>query len=76
MPTLKHRLLFALIMALVTSAVVSFMVVAVNLGFPATFLAIWLKSFALAYLAVVPMIVLVGPKVQALVMRIFGTPRA
>lgn len=67
---LKKRIAFALAMGVVTTGIISFGILAFNLGFPAGFLLIWLRSWAMGYLIVVPVILLVGPRVQAQVDRL------
>lgn len=65
----KQRILFALIMGVVTTGLISFVLISSNTGFRSSFVKWWLKSWALAYLIVVPVILFVGPRVQALVSR-------
>jgi hypothetical protein len=71
--TLRRKLAFALTMGVVTTGIISFALIAVNVGLAATlFLKIWLKSWAIAYLAVIPAILFIAPRVQAVVDRMFG----
>jgi hypothetical protein len=65
--TIKHRIVFALLMGIITTAIISFGLVAVSVGFGDAFLRIWTRSWALAYVVVIPIILIVAPKVQALV---------
>lgn len=67
LPTKAKPVLFALLMASVTVSVVSFVLIWLNAGFVAGFVWIWLKSFAVAYVIVVPFILVVGPLVQRFV---------
>ncbi len=60
-----------MIMGIVTTGIISFTLISVNIGFVANFLVIWLKSWSMAYLMVIPVILLVGPKVQKLVDAVF-----
>jgi len=62
-----NRIFFAIIMALVTTSLVTGVVIAYNLGFGPGFFRIWGLSFLLAYIIVVPFILIVGPLVQRLV---------
>lgn len=64
---MKQKIYFALIMALFTGSIVSFVTLSFNLGFTSNFLTIWLRTFGIAYIAIVPCILLIGPKVQQLV---------
>jgi uncharacterized protein YaaW (UPF0174 family) len=70
----RRKLSFALIMGVFTTALISFTLIAANLGFAANFLGVWLRSWGLAYLAVIPAILFVAPRVQALVDRVFRDP--
>lgn len=65
--SLTSRVLFAIIMALFTTIVVTGVVIAYSLGFGPGFFRIWGLSFLLAYIIVVPFILIVGPLVQRLV---------
>ncbi len=65
--SLTSRVLFAIIMALFTTTVVTGVVIAYSLGFGPGFFRIWGLSFLLAYIIVVPFILIVGPLVQRLV---------
>jgi hypothetical protein len=69
---MKQKIAFALIMGVVTTAVISFTLIAVNIGFTSVFLATWLRSWAMAYVVVIPIILIVAPRVQRLVDKLFG----
>ncbi|WAC15529.1 DUF2798 domain-containing protein [Dyadobacter pollutisoli] len=58
-------------MGIITTGIISFTLISINIGFVANFLVIWLKSWSMAYLLVIPVILLVGPKVQKLVNNMF-----
>ena len=62
-----NRIFFAIIMALFTTTVVTGVVIVYNLGFGPGFFRIWGLSFLLAYIIVVPFILIVGPLVQRFV---------
>jgi len=68
---MKEKITFALIMGIITTGVISFTLISINVGYSARFLPIWLKSWMMAYLIVVPVILLVGPRVQSLVSLLF-----
>ncbi len=68
---LKRKIAFALTMGIVTTGIVSFVLIALNVGFPPRFASVWLRSWAVGYLLVIPAILLIGPRVQALVDRFF-----
>lgn len=67
---LKRKIAFALLMGIVTTGIISFVLLALNVGFSAEFALKWLRSWALAYIIVIPAILLIGPRLQALVDRV------
>jgi hypothetical protein len=64
---MKNKIAFALIMGVITTGIISFTLIAVNLGFTEVFMKIWLRSWAMAYIVVIPAILIIGPQVQKLV---------
>ncbi|TLU95030.1 DUF2798 domain-containing protein [Dyadobacter sediminis] len=60
-----------MIMGIITTGIISFTLISINIGFVSNFLVIWLKSWSMAYIAVIPVILLVGPIVQKLVNSMF-----
>ena len=62
---LKRRIAFALSMGVVTTGIISFTIIALNLGFTHNFARAWLRSWSTAYAIVIPAILLIGPRVQA-----------
>jgi hypothetical protein len=66
----KQKIAFALLMGIVTTGIISFTLIGINLGFVPSFVKIWLKSWAMAYTVVVPAILLIGPKIQKLVFKL------
>jgi hypothetical protein len=73
---MKQKIAFALIMGVLTTGVISFILIAVNLGFTSEFLATWLRSWAMAYVVVIPFILVVAPRVQRLVDKLFAQDSA
>jgi hypothetical protein len=67
---LKRRIAFALSMGVVTTGIISFTIIALNLGFTGNFARAWLRSWSTAYVIVIPAILLVGPRVQAAIDRV------
>ena len=63
---MKHKLLFALIMGMITTAVISFTLIALNIGFSEKFVITWLRSWSVAYVLAVASMLLIGPRVQML----------
>jgi hypothetical protein len=68
---MKKRIAFALIMGLIATCIISFTLVSVNVGYTTSFLRIWLRSWALAYAVVIPLLLLVAPQVHRLVQFLF-----
>ena len=64
---MKQKLLAALIMSMITTGVISFTLISVNVGFGTQFLAIWLRSWMIAWSIAVPLILIVGPRIQLMV---------
>jgi hypothetical protein len=62
------------ITGLITSTSMSFVGLALNYGFHPDFAARWLKAAATSYVLVVPMLVIVIPRIQRFVMRQAGLP--
>ncbi len=69
---MKQKIIFALIMGSVTTAIISYTLIYLNMGFSEKFLGIWLKSWGISYLIVIPTILIIGPIIQKLVDKIFG----
>jgi hypothetical protein len=69
---MKTKIAFALIMGIVTTGIISFTLISINIGFGEHFLKIWLKSWGMAYMVVVPAILIIGPQVQKLVDKWFA----
>jgi len=67
---LKRKIVFALSMGIVTTGIISFAILALNLGFSKGFALTWLRSWGIAYVIVIPAILLIGPWLQARVDRL------
>ena len=67
---LKRKIAFALAMGVVTTGIISFVLIALNVGFSTGFAMTWLRSWAIAYVIVIPAILLIGPPVQSLIDRL------
>ena len=67
---LKRRIAFALTMGVITTGIISFIIIALNLGFTDNFAQLWLRSWGIAYAVVIPAILMIGPRVQAGVDRL------
>ncbi len=64
---MKHKIAFALLMGIVTTGIISFTLISVNIGYTENFWKIWLRSWGLAYSVAIPAILLIGPRIQNLV---------
>ncbi|VWX51156.1 DUF2798 domain-containing protein [Novosphingobium sp. 9U] len=62
---LKRKIAFALLMGVITTGLISFAVLALNLGFSDRFLSAWLRSWGFAYVIAIPAILLLAPPLQA-----------
>jgi hypothetical protein len=68
---MKHKIAFAMIMGVITTGIISFTLISINMGFGDKFLKIWLRSWGMAYLVVIPAILIIGPQVQKFVDSLF-----
>ncbi|HEY8562549.1 MAG TPA: DUF2798 domain-containing protein [Pyrinomonadaceae bacterium] len=69
--SVKRRIVTAVLTGVVTTGIVSFTVVLINLGLMEKFWRIWLKSWSLAFLIVVPVILIVSPVIGRFVDFLF-----
>lgn len=67
---LKRKIAFALSMGIVTTGIVSFVLIALNLGFSDRFAWVWLRSWGVGYAIAIPAILMIGPRLQARVDRL------
>ena len=65
----KKRIVFSCIMGVISTGIISFTLIAINIGFTENFLVTWAKSWLIAYVIVIPVILLVAPLVQGCVDR-------
>lgn len=68
---MKQKIAFALIMGSITTGIISFTLITLNIGFSEKFLKIWLKSWSIAYLIVIPVILILAPIIQKWVDKMF-----
>lgn len=69
---MKRKIAFALLMGVVTTGIISFTLLALNLGFVTGFVGTWLQSWVIAYVIVIPAILLIGPRLQVRIDRVIG----
>lgn len=67
---LKRKFVFALSMGIVTTGIVSFVLIALNLGFSGRFVTVWLRSWGVSYIIAIPAILVIGPWLQAKIDRL------
>jgi hypothetical protein len=66
---MKKKIAFALMMGFITTGIISFTLILINVGFGPNFARVWLRSWSTAYVVVIPVILIVGPFVQIFVNR-------
>lgn len=64
---MKRKIAFALTMGVITTGLISFTLICVNIGIKENFFKIWLKSWMIAYIIAVPAILIISPRVQKMV---------
>lgn len=64
---MKQKIAFAMIMGVITTGIISFSLISINLGFTDNFLKVWVKSWGMAYVIVIPAILIIGPRVQKVI---------
>ena len=69
---MKKKIAFALIMGVITTGLISFTLISINVGYGTDFGLVWLRSWVMAYCIATPAILLMGPLVQQLVEKIFA----
>lgn len=68
---MKRKIVFALLLGIFTTGIISFTIVSINVGYCEVFLRIWLRSWAIAYAVVIPAILVLSPVTEKIVNRIF-----
>ncbi len=69
---MKQKVVFALLMGIITTGIVSFTLLGINRGFAPGFAWAWLRSWAIAYVVVIPVILTFSPLVQRVAKRVAG----
>ncbi|MEO5586901.1 MAG: DUF2798 domain-containing protein [Novosphingobium sp.] len=57
-------------MGFVTTGVVTLSLLVINVGFTDKLLGQWLRSWGVAYIIIIPLLVLVGPNLQSKINRL------
>ena len=68
---MKKKIAFAMIMGVITTGIISFSLLALNIGFTPRFTEVWLRSWVTAYLIVIPCILMIAPKIERMVNYLF-----
>jgi hypothetical protein len=74
--SIKQKVAFAMMMGVITTGVISFTLIALNLGFNERFLRIWLRSWGVGYAVAIPAILILSPLVQRAVDALLKQPAA
>ena len=67
------RIIFSLIMGFFTTGIISFTLIVVNVGLTEKFFSIWIKSWIIAYIVVIPIILLLAPLIQKAIDNYFDS---
>lgn len=68
---MKKKIAFALMMGIITTGIISFTVVGVNIGLSGNFMHVWFRSWFIGYVVVVPIILFIAPRIQKLADKMF-----
>ncbi|UHQ22891.1 DUF2798 domain-containing protein [Lysobacter sp. 5GHs7-4] len=69
---MKRKIAFALSMGVVTTGIISLVLIVLNRGLADGFVLAWLRSWGVAYVIVIPAILLIGPRLQARIERLIA----
>lgn len=70
---MKQKIVFAFIMGSITTGIISFTLILFNVGFSEKFWGVWLKSWIMAYIVVIPAILIISPLIEKFVNKMFDT---
>lgn len=73
-PQRKFHLLFTVLMGTTMVFIMTFVITALNVGFPTDFLARWGRAFVVAYGVALPLLYFVAPVARRLTGRLLGQP--
>ncbi len=74
LPKSRFHLVFSLEMAALMVLIMTFVITSVNVGWPANFLLLWAKAFAVAYVVAVPVIYFLAPFARRFTARFVQLP--
>jgi hypothetical protein len=64
---MKRKLAFALLMSFITTAIISFVLIYINVGFKSHFLLSWAKAWCISYVLAFCAVLFIGPKIQSII---------
>lgn len=68
---MKKKVAFALLMGIITTGIISISLITVNTNFSGkTLLFVWLKSWGIAYVIVIPCILIISPLVEKVITKL------
>lgn len=68
---MKRKIAFAMIMGIVTTGIISLSLIVLNTNYSGVLLIkTWLRSWGIAYLIVIPCILIIAPQIEKLVHRL------
>lgn len=70
----KFHLVFSFVMGAIMVFIMTFIITLANVGWIEGFVRLWLKAFAIAYVAAVPIIFFLAPFARKLTGKILGMP--
>ena len=68
----KRKIAFALLMGVVTTGIISFVLIGLNVGFSKGFIPTWIYSWSISYIIVIPAILVIGPRLHTLIDRVIN----
>lgn len=71
-PQKKFHLVFTVLMGTTMVFIMTFVITALNVGFPADFVIRWVRAFAVAYCVALPLLYFVAPIARRLTGRLLG----
>ena len=72
---MKQKIAFAMIMGFISTALISFTLIGINVGFNSHFLAAWLRSWAISYVLAVTAVLLLAQRIQLFVNAVFSSSK-
>lgn len=64
---MKKKLAFTFIMSFITTAIISFVLIYINVGFGNRFFTSWIKAWSISYVLAFCAVIFIGPKIQSLI---------